>query len=86
LANPALLDPPRELIPYLAWEELLTVFAGKFRSGKSTLTATCGASSKGRPRRRCPIRLHSDTRVIPGTDTWRSAQQSSGWDDREAPW
>ena len=39
LADPNLLKPPAEVLPYLAWEERITVLAGSWKSGKSTLVS-----------------------------------------------
>lgn len=44
IADPAALDPPKPLIPYLVWDERVTLLAAREKLGKSTL-ASAGAAA-----------------------------------------
>jgi hypothetical protein len=55
LSNPRALDPPRPVVPRLAWQGRLTLLAGREKGGKSTLAgAATAAVTKGATFLECP--------------------------------
>jgi hypothetical protein len=55
LSDPRALDPPRPVVPRLAWQGRLTLLAGREKGGKSTLAgAATAAVTKGATFLECP--------------------------------
>lgn len=71
LADPETTDPPREVLPYLAWKGGITLFSAREKLGKTT-TLVAGAASltTGHPHLGRPIEG-------PGTVAWWAGAQES---------